>query len=122
MVLCSPVYNWQTCGELKRLIEVTGSTDSSLGVRGAWFDKVIAFVNAAGLPHSYPAWLPLAGSMMLDFKCIVSPYNVYVHDRHWTEGDRLGSEAGTRMEKAMAVLLELTVALAARNYRSGWEI
>ncbi len=32
VVLASPTYNWGCCSELKRLIEITGSTDSTLGV------------------------------------------------------------------------------------------
>jgi len=121
LVLASPVYNWGCCAELKRLIEFVGSTPPDGSVLGALFDKVVTFVNAAGLPHSYMAFAPLATSLMLDFKCIINPYNVYVHSRHW-EGDGLAPQAQARLEKAMRVMVELTSLLKARTYQSSWEI
>ena len=69
-------------------------------MRGAFFDKVVTFVNAAGLPHSYMAYTSLANSMMLDFKCIINPYNVYVHNRHWDGNDALINDAQKRIEKS----------------------
>jgi NAD(P)H-dependent FMN reductase len=121
LVLASPVYNWDCGAELKKFVELLGSTSAKDGLRGAFFDKVVTFVNSAGLPHSYMAHGSLALSLMLDFKCIVSPYNIYVHDRQWT-GDGLLPEAGARLEKSMQVLMELTALLQPRTYASQWEI
>lgn len=53
LVLCTPIYNWSVSAELKRLIEATGSTPPDGSMRGAWFDKVLTFAGAAGLPHGY---------------------------------------------------------------------
>lgn len=119
VVLCSPTYNWGCCSELKKYIEYVGSTDEHHF--GALYDKVITFVNAAGLPHSYMAHTPLANSLMLDFKCIINPYNVYVHDRHWIN-DQLSDERKPRLVKAMAVMVELCTLLKDRSYSSEWEI
>ncbi|CAN5566975.1 NADPH-dependent FMN reductase [soil metagenome] len=119
LVLASPVYNWGCCAELKKFIEYFGSTDASH--RGALFDKVVTFLNAAGLPHSYMAFTGTATSLMLDFKCIINPYNVYVHDRHWTEGT-LVPEASARLKKSMEVTVELARLLSQRTYSSSWEI
>ena len=119
LVLASPVYNWSSCAELKKFVEYVGSTDKS--VRGAFYDKVVTLVHAAGLPHSYMALAPLAASLMFDFKCVVNPYNVYVHDRHW-ENSELIPDARRRVEKAMRVMAEMTGLLSARTYRSDWEI
>jgi NAD(P)H-dependent FMN reductase len=121
LVLVSPVYNWSCCAELKRFVEIVGSTPVEGSVKGAFYDKVITFVNAAGLPHSYTAFTGLAISMMLDFKCIISPYNLYVHNSEWQD-ENLGEHATHRLNKSMDVFLELTTLLKARTYRSGWEI
>jgi len=58
---------------------------------------------------------------MLDFKCIVSPYNIYAHDRHWKD-DVLADEMRQRLTKSMDVLTELTELLQPRRYKSSWEI
>ena len=75
VILASPVYNWACCSELKKFVEYIGSTSPDGSLKGAFFDKVVTFVNSGGLPHSYMAFASLATSLMLDFKCIVSPYN-----------------------------------------------
>jgi len=121
LVLASPVYNWALCGALKEFIEYIGSTAEGSGLRGALFDKVVTFVCAAGLPHSYMAFGPTALSLMLDFRCIVNPYQVYVHDRHWSEGN-LTEEADDRLRRAMSVMLELTTLLKPRSYQSKWSV
>ena len=121
IVLCSPVYNWGVSSELKKYIEYVGSTPPGGAFEGALFDKVVTFVNAGGLPHSYTAFREAATSLMLDFKCIVNPYHVYAHNRHW-QGDVLVEETKQRAEKSMSVLVELCTLLAGRSYRSTWEI
>ncbi|MEM7133901.1 MAG: NAD(P)H-dependent oxidoreductase [Chloroflexota bacterium] len=122
LVFASPVYNWGCCAELKKLIEYIGSTPMDGSLKGALFDKVITFVNAAGLPHSYMAYTTLASSLMLDFKCIINPYNVYIHNRHWNEEESLIDEAQKRIEKSVKVMIELTTLLKPRTYSSTWEI
>ena len=42
----------------------------------------------------------LALSMMLDHKCAINPYNVYVHTDHWTN-EELREEAKRRIRKRM---------------------
>ena len=121
LLLCTPIYNWSVSSELKRLIEVTGSTPPDGSVRGAWFDKVVTFAGAAGLPHSYMAFSTLATTLMLDFKCVVNPYQIYVHNQHWVSGE-LGDEAHARIDKTLGVMLELTTLLRPRSYTSDWEL
>jgi FMN reductase len=121
LVLASPIYNWGCCAELKRFIEIVGTTPPDGTLQSPFFDKVVAFVNSAGLPHSYMAFLGLAMSLMLDFKCIVSPYNVYVTDRDWEMG-HLNQPATQRLLKSMEVILQLTSLLKGRTYKSNWEI
>ena len=119
LVLASPIYNWGFSSELKKFIEYVGSTDDARTT--PLFDKTISLVGAAGLPHSYMAFGSLANSLMMDFKCIINPYMIYVHNRHW-EGEILVNEASERVEKAMFVMVELTQLLQHRTYRSQWEI
>jgi NAD(P)H-dependent FMN reductase len=119
LVLATPIYNWGTSAELKRFIEIIGSTPSGGTLRGAFYDKLVTFLCAAGLPHSYMAFTPTAIALMLDFRCIINPYHVYVHNRHWVEA-ALNDEAITALNRSADVLVELMECLAARTYRSDW--
>jgi NAD(P)H-dependent FMN reductase len=121
LIFASPVYNWAICAELKRYVECVGSTPPDKSRRGAFFDKVVTFVTSAGLPHSYMAFGPFALSMMMDFKCIINPHTVYAHGSDWQE-DLLSASCSGRIEKAMAVMVELTSLLSKRQYSSDWEI
>ena len=121
IVLAGPTYNWACGSELKKLIEYTGSTPPDGSMHSVWFDKVVTFVNSGGLPQSYMAFLDLAGSLMLDFKCVINPYHVYVDNTGWTN-DELNEHVAARLTKSMRALREMTTLLAARTYRSGWEI
>jgi NAD(P)H-dependent FMN reductase len=121
LVLASPVYNWGCCAGLKRFLEVVGSTTPDGKLRSPFFDKVVAFINSAGLPHSYTAFSEVAVSMMLDFKCVISPYNIYVTDQDWETGN-LGRSATDRLSKSMEVFVQLVSLLKGRTYKSGWEI
>lgn len=121
LVLASPVYNWACCAELKRFIELVGTTPPDQSVKSAFFDKILAFVNAGGGGFSYTAFTGLASSMMLDFKCIVSPYNIYAENRDW-DGENVSPRIQARIEKSMQVFLNLVTLLEKRTYTSGWEI
>lgn len=121
VILASPVYNWACCAELKKFVEYVGSTPPDGSRKGAFYDKIAMFVNAGGLPHSYMAFASLATSLMLDFKCIISPYNVYAHDGNWVEGE-LDDTTTARLNKSLAVLTELAERLKGRSYISNWEI
>ena len=121
VIVASPIYNWGLASTAKALIEVTGATGQD-GRTAAWFDKVVTFVCSGGLPHSYMAYGPVAVSMMLDFKCIVNPYMVYATDRDFGDGLALGDKLHARLERTLAVKVELASALAGRSYRSTWEV
>ncbi len=121
IVLCSPVYNWGMSAELKKYVEYIGSTPPGGSFEGALFDKVITFVSAGGLPHSYTAFREMATSLILDFKCIINPYHIYAHNRHWQDGTLL-EEKKQRIDKSMSVLVELCALLADRTYSSTWEL
>lgn len=120
VVLAFPIYNWGPSGHLKYLIETTGATGDGVHF-SAWFDKVVTFVCAAGLPHSYMATGSLAHSLMLDFKCIINPYTAYVSGRDW-QADELTPDRLSYMEKTLHVHAELAQLLSARRYRSDWQV
>jgi NAD(P)H-dependent FMN reductase len=121
VVIAMPIYNWGPGSSAKNFIELTGATGEN-GHRAAWFDKVVTFLCAGGLPHSYMAYSQLASSMMLDFKCIVNPYMVYATDRDLNADGEFSESVSTRLTKTMAVHTELRDLLRDRIYRSAWEI
>lgn len=121
IIIAAPVYNWGLGGMVKNVIELTGAT----GVgdrRSAWFDKLVTFICAGGLPHSYMAFGATALSLMLDFKCIVNPYIVYATARDWLPNGEPGEAMDARLKLALAVKVELAQGLAARSYRSTWDV
>lgn len=120
VVLSFPIYNWAPSSVVKSLIESTGATGDGEHT-SAWFDKVVTFVCAAGLPHSYMATGSLANSLMADFKCVINPYIAYVSGRDW-DGEQLSADRAARLEKTLAVHAELATLLAARSYTSDWEV
>lgn len=121
LIFASPIYNWGCCGELKRYIEAVGSTPEDGSLHGAFYDKVLTFVSAAGGPHSYMAYSATAMSMMIDFKCVINPYQLYVHNRHWEE-KKMIAEKQARLAKTMDVAIDLTQGLSNRSYSSTWEM
>lgn len=121
LIFATPIYNWGCCAELKKYIEAVGSTPEDGSLRGAFYDKVLTFVCAAGGSGSYMAYGSLAMSMMMDFKCVINPYQLYVHNRHWDDPTMMVRKQ-ERLEKTMKVAIELTQGLSNRTYTSTWEI
>lgn len=121
VVIAVPIYNWGVGSSAKNFIELTGATGEN-GHRAAWFDKVVTFLCAGGLPHSYMAYSQIAASMMLDFKCVVNPYVVYATERDLGPDHGLSETLRARPTKSVAVHRELRDLLAHRTYSSDWEI
>jgi FMN reductase len=68
VILAMPVYNYGVNAAAKNLVELTGD---------AWTGKVVGFICAAGGPGSYMSVMPFANSLMLDFRCVITPRFVY---------------------------------------------
>jgi NAD(P)H-dependent FMN reductase len=68
VIIATPIYNFDGNAAVKNLIELTGK---------AWEDKVVAFLCAAAGKASYMAIMAFAGSLMLDFRCLIVPRYVY---------------------------------------------
>jgi len=69
ILLSGPIYNYDYNAAAKNLIELTGSA--------CWAGKVVGFLAAAGGSSSYLSVMPLANSLMVDFRCVVIPRFVY---------------------------------------------
>jgi NAD(P)H-dependent FMN reductase len=121
VLLAVPIYNWAVASTAKSLIELTGATGAGER-KSAWFDQIVTFVCSGGLPHSYMAYGNLAMSLMLDFKCVINPYVVYVTDRDWNDNAILSDTLAARLRKTIDVKLELSSKLSSRTYTSDWEI
>lgn len=120
VVIAAPVYNWGLGGAVRNVIELTGAT-SDTGLGTAWFDKVVTFLCAGGLPHGYTAYGATAIALMLDFKCVVNPYLTYATERDWAD-DGLSEPLAARLAKTLLVHRELATLLQPRRYRSQWEL
>lgn len=79
-----PVYNYAAGSAAKAFVEFAG--------RGLE-EKVVAFACAAGGGGSYMAVLPLANSLMLDFRAVIVPRYVYAPAAAFTV-DPAGGEEG----------------------------
>jgi NAD(P)H-dependent FMN reductase len=121
VIVVSPIYNWTTCASLKKIVEATGCENPDNGQDSAWFDKIVTFVCVAGSPVSYMSYSSLAMGLMLDFKCVINPYQVYATSEDFLE-DSFSKKLKTRARRALMVKAELIEALKNRKYTSGWEI
>lgn len=68
ILLSTPIYNYDANAVAKNFIELTGK---------GWENKVVGFLCAAGGEKSFMSVLPLANSLMLDFRCVIVPRFVY---------------------------------------------
>lgn len=73
ILLASPIYNYDFNAAAKNLIELTGAA--------CWAGKVVGFLAAAGGSSSYMSVLPIANSLMIDFRCVIIPRFVYADSR-----------------------------------------
>lgn len=69
IIVACPIYNYDLNAAFKNLVELTG--------KGAWENKTVAFMNAAGGASSYMSVMAAANSLMLDFRCVIVPRFVY---------------------------------------------
>lgn len=102
ILLATPVYNYDVSAAAKNLVELTG---------GAWEEKVVGFLCAAGGMSSYMSVMAFANSLMLDFRSVIIPRFVYATGRAF-EGDELkDKEVGERIEELADELIRFTQGL-----------
>jgi FMN reductase len=75
IIVATPIYNYDANAAAKNLVELTG---------GAWENKVVGFLCAAGGSSSYVSIMGLANSLMLDFRSLIIPRFVYAKGDDFT--------------------------------------
>ncbi|MCB9506388.1 MAG: NAD(P)H-dependent oxidoreductase [Myxococcales bacterium] len=102
IVLATPIYNYTIGAAAKNLVELTGK---------AWSEKVVAFLCAAGGPHSYMSVMGLASSLMLDFRVVVVPRFVYATGKAFAGGELVDAEVADRIAALGADWIRMTEAI-----------
>jgi NAD(P)H-dependent FMN reductase len=98
IILATPVYNFAANASAKNLIELTG---------GAWEDKTVGFLCAAGGKSSYMSIMGLANSLMLDFRCLIVPRFVYTDGMAFADGELVDPEIEKRVTELVDDMLKL---------------
>ncbi|THF68817.1 NAD(P)H-dependent oxidoreductase [Deinococcus sp. Arct2-2] len=122
VLLGVPVYNWGIGAGVKSLVELTGSTDETRALHGAWFDKPVTFLVSGGLAHGYLSHGAFAFGMMVDFKCVVNPHFVYATGAEWAADGVPGEWLATRLARTVDRAVDLSARLVGRSYQSVWEV
>ncbi len=120
IIFASPVYNWSICSELKKFIEIVGSTDATR--QSPFFDKLISFIFSAGLPHSYMVMGGIAVPLMLDFRCVINPHQAYLHNRDWQDSISLTADGRTKLERMLTAHAELGSRLRGYGNTTLWTV
>ncbi len=102
IIVAAPVYNYDVSASAKNMIELTG---------GAWEDKIVGFLCAAGGMSSYMSVMAYANSLMLDFRCVVIPRFVFATAEAFDDETVTDPKIATRIEQVAAELVRFTSAL-----------
>lgn len=102
IILATAIYNYDVNAAAKNLIELTG---------GAWEEKVVGFVCAAGGHGSYMSVMPFANSLMLDYRCVIIPRFVYAPPAKMDETLFGDAAINLRTEELTTELVHITDAL-----------
>jgi len=96
------IYNYAPSAIAKTAVELADK---------AWLDKVVGFICAAGGDGSYMSAMPMAASLMLDFRCVIVPRFVYATGKAFN-GDAIADEDLTARVRQLAdELVRVTHAL-----------
>lgn len=102
VIVATPIYNYDGNAALKNLVELTGR---------AWENKVVGFLCAAGGTASYMSIMPLANSLMLDFRCVIVPRFVYATDVAFANGELTDADQIRRVGELARAVVRLGEAL-----------
>jgi FMN reductase len=98
----APVYNYDVAAAAKNMIELTG---------GAWEDKIVGFLCAAGGDSSYMSVMAYANSLVLDFRCVIIPRFVFATAEAFDNDKIIDKKIATRIERVADELVRFTRAL-----------
>jgi len=99
ILISTPVYNYNVNAAIKNLVELTGD---------AWKNKVIGLLCSAGGQKSYMAAMSFAGSLMLDYRCLIIPRFVYAVDPDFSETSIVNEDIIGRIDGLVKALIQLT--------------
>jgi FMN reductase len=88
VIVAVPIYNFDANAAVKNLIELTGS---------GWEGKAVGFLCAAGGMSSFMSIMPLANSLMLDFRSVIVPRFVYATGEAFADGRIVSAEVTARV-------------------------
>ena len=100
VIVASPIYNYDVNAAFKNLVELTG--------KGAWENKTVAFLNAAGGHSSYMSVMAVANSLMLDFRCVIVPRFVYAPPADFDDQGISNDALRDRVSECALATAELT--------------
>jgi FMN reductase len=100
--LAVPIYNYDVGGAARNLIAMTGS---------AWNNKIVGLVAAAGGQSSYMSIMPIANSLMLDFRCVIVPRYVYASRSSFADGQLVDEKIDERLTRLAHDLRQFAIAL-----------
>jgi len=96
------IYNYAPSAIAKTAVELAGK---------AWSEKVVGFICAAGGPGSYMSAMPMAASLMLDFRCVIVPRFVYATGKAFNGAAIADAEVTARVHQLADELARMTAAL-----------
>ena len=97
-----PVYNFNVSSGAKNIVELGGRM---------LYDKTFGFMCAAGGRNSYMSIMPLANSLMLDFRCYIIPKFVFATKNDFEEDKIANPEIKSRIEELGSELIRVSKAL-----------
>ena len=102
LALAVPIYNYDVGGACRNLLAMTGRV---------WQNKVVGLLAAAGGERSYMSLMPLANSLMLDFRCVIVPRFVYACASSFAQDELDDPELEERLEELAHELRRFSTAL-----------
>lgn len=103
VIFAVPIHNYSPAASSKNVIELLDKET----FRG----KVAGFIVAAGGAGSYMAVMPLANSLILDFRWTIVPRFVYADFKHFEECQSIPEEIQKRIKLLNAEIIDFTQAL-----------
>jgi FMN reductase len=105
VILATPIYNFDANAVAKNFVELTGA---------GWEGKVVGLLCAAGGEKGFMSVLPLANSLMLDFRCVIVPRFVYATGRAFApDGTIADADIAARLAQCARTTAKLAAAVDA---------
>jgi len=103
IIMSIPVYNFNVSSGAKNIVELGGRM---------LYDKTFGFMCAAGGRNSYMSIMPLANSLMLDFRCYIIPKFVFATKNDFEEDKIVNSDTKNRIKELGSELIRVSSALS----------